>query len=129
MKITETATDTNDALRALLAFDGVDVIVQTETTNVQGWSGEIRALDDATIRNSVDAALKAYIDSQSDAIVGLRLIPIEDSAEMGMCDVTIDGSLEFTTEREPSSLPVRIVRKDASNPEFPRFEVSVIMTN
>jgi hypothetical protein len=117
--------ETSAALRALFTFDGVDTMMEKEAANVLAWCDEIRALGDISIRNSVDADLKAHLVSLPEIVVDLRLVPHEASATIGMSDVTINGVLEFTTRQRPTSLPVTIVRKDASNPEDPEFVVSI----
>ena len=117
--------ETSAALRALFTFDGVDTMMEKEAANVLAWCDEIRALGDIAVRNSVDADLKAHLVSLPEIVVDLRLVPHEASATIGMSDVTINGVLEFTTRQRPTSLPVTIVRKDASNPEDPEFVVSI----
>ena len=117
--------ETSSALRALFTFDGVDTMMQKEAADILIWCDEIRALGDIAIRNSVDAELKAHLVALPEIVVDMRLVPHEASTVIGMSDVTINGFLKFTTARRETSLPVTILRKDASNPEDPEFVVSV----
>jgi hypothetical protein len=121
------AAETRSALHDLFAFDGIEVSLPTKAAEMQALEDEIRALDDSAIRVWTDPNLAGYLVSNGD-IKDLSLTVDEDGAVIGMSDVTFEGTLGFTWGERPSSLPVRIVRKDASNPEYPEFVISVDIT-